>query len=375
MVNEREAATVRQLFTLYAERGNLRLVEGEAARLDLRPKSLITPSITPSGRVRGAAPFSRGQLHYLLTNPVYIGRIRHKDQTYPGQHPALIDLDLWEAVQARLILARSRPRGRAATATEARSLTGKLRDETGDLLTPTHTQRHGRRFGYYVSHRLIAGGADPSGWRLPADALEDHLHRITVTHLRRSADRHDLLSDPDATAAADLAKRAVALADRIAADPALTGSLIASGVLSHGQLHLQFAAAPIAAALGVAADAVSAGLLTCTQPFAVRRRGVETRILAGERLPAPDPVLQRTLAEAHGWAKALRAGRSLSDIAAETGHSEPYIRTRIPLAFLAPKVQAAILDGHQPAELSVAQLLRQGVPMEWEAQARIFGLA
>lgn len=49
----------------------------------------------------------------------------------------------------------------------------KVRDETGDLLTPTHTQRHGRRIRYYVSNRLVTGGPDETGWRLPAKVLED----------------------------------------------------------------------------------------------------------------------------------------------------------------------------------------------------------
>ena len=47
-------------------------------------------------------------------------------------------------------------------------------------------------------------------------------------------------------------------------------------------------------------------------------------------LPAPDPLLIRTLAEAHVWARSLRAGKSLTEIASATGQSEPYIRTRIP---------------------------------------------
>ena len=47
-------------------------------------------------------------------------------------------------------------------------LTGKLRDETGDLLTPTHAVKKNRRHRNYVSNRLIAGGPDPSGWSLPA---------------------------------------------------------------------------------------------------------------------------------------------------------------------------------------------------------------
>ena len=100
VVNGPEAEVVRQLFTLYDDRGNLRLVEIEAARLGLRSKALVSAS----GRSSGGSPFTRGQLHYLLTNPVYIGRIRHKDLSYPGQHPAIIDESLWDSVQAILLL-------------------------------------------------------------------------------------------------------------------------------------------------------------------------------------------------------------------------------------------------------------------------------
>jgi hypothetical protein len=128
----------------------------------------------------------------------------------------------------------------------------------------------------------------------------------------------------------------------------------------------------IAAALEVPKATLSGNLLQISCTFALRRRGVETRIIAGETIPAPDEVLQRTLAEAHIWAQALRRGTPLTEIARKTGRSEPYIRTRIPLAFLAPKLQAAILDGRQPVDLSVAALLRDGIPLDWTEQARLF---
>ncbi len=371
VVNAAEAVVVQRLFGLYAEYGNLRQVEIEAARLGLRSKAVVSAS----GRPSGGSFFTRGQLHYLLTNPVYIGRIRHKELSHPGQHPAIIDEGMWDSVQAKLLAAKARPRGKNATPTEARVLTGKLRDETGDPLTPTHTKRRGRRFTYYVSHRLISGGADPTGWRLPAEALEAALRQVIVAHLRKAAAGHDLLVTPDATGAASLSMRAVALADKVEADPALLGSIITTGTLEHGRLQLHLVEATIAAALSVPVEAISAGLLTLSEPFALRRRGVEARIIAGETLPAPDPVLQRTLAEAHGWAKALRAGKPLSEIAIATGRSEPFIRSRIPLAFLAPRVQAAILDGRQPPELSLADLIRDGVPADWDAQVRRFRLA
>ncbi len=368
VVNPVEADVVKELFHLYGDLGNLRLVELEAERRGLRPKTLVSRT----GRVRGGAAFARGQLHHLLTNPVYIGRIRHKDQSFAGQHPAIINAALWEEVQARLIAASARPRGRGDAPTEPRALTGKLRDETGDLLTPTHTQRHGRRFAYYVSNRLIAGGKDPTGWRLPAEALETTLRQVVVAHLRRAASGHALLAHPDATGAADLMRCATDLADRLESDTARLGSLIASGSLAQGRLQLELAPGMIAAALEVPKATLSGNLLQISCTFALRRRGVETRIIAGETIPAPDEVLQRTLAEAHIWAQALRRGTPLTEIARKTGRSEPYIRTRIPLAFLAPKLQAAILDGRQPVDLSVAALLRDGIPLDWTEQARLF---
>jgi hypothetical protein len=130
----------------------------------------------------------------------------------------------------------------------------------------------------------------------------------------------------------------------------------------------------IAATLEVPVAALSDAITRVSSALALRRRGVETRIIAGETLAAPDEVLQRTLTEAHLWARALRAGTSLTEIARQTGRSEPYIRARIPLAFLAPKLQAAILDGRQPAHLSVAQLIREDIPMDWTEQARRFDI-
>lgn len=167
-------------------------------------------------------------------------------------------------------------------------------------------------------------------------------------------------------------RRSTALVDRMESDAALLGRILASGTLTPGTLQLELDVGVIASELNVPVASLSDRLLSFSCAFALRRRGVETRIIAGEVVPAPDEVLQRTLAEAHLWARALRAGTSLAKIAQKTGRSEPYIRTRIALAFLAPKLQSAILKGRQPVNLSVAQLLRDGIPTDWAEQARLF---
>lgn len=281
------------------------------------------------------------------------------------EHPVAIDRIKFDQAGAPTgLLGRDQSRGPIR-----RSCRGRFRH------APTHTRKAGRRFAYYISNRLIAGGKDPSGWRLPAEALETCLNQVVAQHLRRATVAQRLLAAPDASGAAELNRRSLALADLLERDPALLGKTLVAGSLTPGRLTLQLDPAKIATALGVPEAALAPDLLFISEPFALRRRSVETRIIAGETMPAPDEVLQRTLSEAHRWARALRQGTSLTEIARDTGRSEPYIRTRISLAFLAPKPQARILDGRQPVDLSVLQLIRDGIPMDWAEQAKIFQIA
>ena len=180
-INEAEAETVRTLYALYRKHGTLRQVKAEADRLRLRTKQRFAAD----GTRTGGLPFRRGHLHCLLTNPLYAGRIRHQRRVYEGQHPSIIAPELWDAVQAQLQAgAAAKPRRRTTKGRAARSpLAGKLFDETGDRLTPSHTKKkNGQRLRYYVSRRLIqhSGQKDLSGWRLPAPMLEQ-----TVVHLIR----------------------------------------------------------------------------------------------------------------------------------------------------------------------------------------------
>ena len=65
----------------------------------------------------------------------------------------------------------------------------------------------------------------------------------------------------------------------------------------------------------------------------------------------------------------------MSAIAQREGCSEAYVRTRTPLAFFAPAIQAAVLAGTQPPELSVAHIMRVDLPLEWSAQMKVLGFS
>ena len=94
VVNEAEAGTVRMIFQLYLELGCARRVKEAADRQGLLSK--ISP-VRQRGSFGGVA-FTRGRIYHLLANPVYIGEIRHKGRSYPGQHPAIIDRATFDAV-------------------------------------------------------------------------------------------------------------------------------------------------------------------------------------------------------------------------------------------------------------------------------------
>ena len=98
VVNPDEAATVRGIFERYLELGSIRLLAN-----DLRSRGIISSvRVTRSGKTRGGKQFSRGALYHLLSNPLYLGKIRHKHERHPGQHEAIVSRELWERVQQSL---------------------------------------------------------------------------------------------------------------------------------------------------------------------------------------------------------------------------------------------------------------------------------
>jgi site-specific DNA recombinase len=377
VINADEAETVRTIFALYDDLGCLNAVMRRANDLGLHSKR----HRFKSGRVQGGNPFSRGQIYAVLHNPVYIGKIRHKIRVWDGLHAPIVDEAMWDRVQSKLQAASARPRGRKGVGdrpgtTRTAPLTGKLRDDTGDRLTPTHTRRHGRQIRYYVSNRLISGGTDPGGWRLPAQALQQAVTDTIANHLIAFSRDHRICAEANLQQGKAVRDRVRRLTNQLTGGtPDLLAALLAEGHIAKNRIVLTLHAKALGDALDLQPDIIDPAVLTIDAPFALRRRGVEGKIVVGDRAPQPDRTLLRALSQAHAWVADLRGGKPLSEIAAATRHSESYIRTRAQLAYLAPAIQGAILEGRQPADLSLERIIRKPVPLDWEAQARLYGFA
>ncbi|MGA9254483.1 MAG: recombinase family protein [Roseobacter sp.] len=373
VINAGEAEVVRQIFHLYEQLRCLNAVVRATNDERLTSKH----HVFASGRTQGGTPFSRGQIYHLLTNPVYLGLIRHKTQTFEGLHAAIIDQHLWDRVQQHLQSASARRRGAPAgqsSASEA-PLKGKVRDETGDILTPSHTMRRGKRQRYYVSNRLISGGPDPTGWRLPARAFETTIVQAITDHLRDHAQRHALLCDDNAMKSAAATKAVHTLATAIEAKGCQkAAALIRSITLTDGRLQIDLNRDALAEAMEMKAAAMNEAVCRINIPMSCKRRGVEMRIIAGDRTAAPDQTLIRGLRHAHQWADALKSGEALKHLAQRVGYSERYIRRITSLISLSPKIQSAILDGKQPADLTLETLVRGSIPLDWARQDQLSGV-
>lgn len=222
---------------------------------------------------------------------------------------------------------------------------------------------------------MISGGTDPSGWRLPATKLEHQIATSIASHIVGLTETHRLLATPDLRRHDLLLDTARTLAKRLRdCTSGLLHKIVKIGHLSQTSLHLDLAPNILAAELEVASEELAIEAATFTVPVALRRRGVETKLVIGSSTKAPDPVLIRALADAHRWALALREGTPLKTVAQEAGHHGAYIRTRGQLAFLSPKIQRAIRDGTQPVDLTLERLMKTPVPLDWREQDRLYGM-
>jgi len=382
VINAREAKTVRLIYELYRELGSVRRLKEELDSRGIRSK----PRVAGEGNRSGGQPFSRGALYTLLGNPVYVGEIRHKSLSYPGQHEPILDRALWDSVQQRL---RTQAPERRVGQGRAQSsfLKGKLFDESGGRLTPSHAVKDGRRYRYYVSQPLITGTASaaPKGWRLPALEIE----RIVVEEVGRAlGDRNAIAGAlteaglPAAHIPAAL-EAGRALLERMSADaqPGETLTPVIHRVeLRETSVCLTLCLAPLLSKEVKSSHPAPAPSLGRELPIRLRRRGVEMRLVihsSGSSPSRPDPVLLKAVSRAFRWFEALATGQaaSVAELAARDGVNERYIRSLMHLAFIAPEAVKTIAQGSQPAELTTKALLtRIDLPFDWQAQMRALGI-
>jgi hypothetical protein len=379
ILNPEEAERVKQIFEAYLVEGCVSKLRVYLDRNGIRSKKRLSKT----GNSSGGNAFSRGALYKLLQNRIYLGEIVHKDSSFPGQHPAITDQALWDRVQlqfkANLQAERRRPR---TTCTSL--LIGLLYDEAGNRFTPSHATKKGRRYRYYVSQALIKGTSkDRSGpVRLPAEEIEE-LVLSQLSALLRSAPRIlDILRASSIDIAethtiAKIAKEYLTSQEKVCGD---LRSIVMRVIVRQQKVELHLSKqALLKSFLGgqrsneIAESAIhSEDLFTLEADAQLRRCGGEVRLLLADTAQSkarPVPALVRAVARANDWIDRILRGEvpNQRDLAKKTGFDKRYISRIIPLAFLAPDITEAILEGKQSADLSLEKCVAE-IPLEWSLQ-------
>ncbi|KPA99851.1 recombinase family protein, partial [Ahrensia marina] len=331
-INQKEATTVRAIYDLYQRHGTLDAVIKHADQQGLQ-------SIAKHGANRGKAiNFQSSQVHYILTNPVYAGKIRHKDKIHEGQHEAIIDPQRWQAIQSQLKSGAAKQRG-TKSCKAISLLSGKLLDETGDHLTPSHANKQGKRYRYYVSNRLIATqktSKTKGGWRLPAKALEQQIATSIAEHLEARLVT-DLFINPDADQIECAQQKLAELSASIKSGQlASTLSSLKQATIVAGTISVQLEADALAHLFEVTTDQMNPAVCTFHAAFQLRKRGSETKLVIGNKpMAEPDQILIDNIARAHHYYDAIKAGQTFDQVAASNNITKRRLLQIIDLAFIA----------------------------------------
>jgi site-specific DNA recombinase len=182
-VNEAEAETVRTIFRSYLKLGSLNLLMA-----DLRKRGVVTKVRTlKTGATVGGIPFTRGPLAHLLRNRFYIGDVPFKGEILKGEQQAIVDRDLFEAVQAKL---SEQVNGHKAARMKSEALLiGRIFDDRGNRMSPSHVRKGGVKYRYYLSSALLQGMAGSAGsvCRVPAADIEALVITSVREHLQTTA--------------------------------------------------------------------------------------------------------------------------------------------------------------------------------------------
>lgn len=346
-----EAETVRHIFRRYLDLGSLNLLLADLRRTGVKTK--LRP--LSNGKSIGGIPFTRGSLAAFLRNRFYIGEVRYKGGVFPGEQTAILDRALFEAVQSKLDQQRT---NYAKARQQSQSLLmGRIFDERGNRMTPSYAIKDGVRYRYYISAALIQGQPNKAAKlsRIPAAEIETLIISAVRKRLAGTPHTKEDAENPNSLDDKELISSHIA---RVDVRPDHFAVQLAQCDLNPNSLVIPWAKTP-----------------------AKRRREI---ILPASLSPRHDPRpiraetrarLMSAIAKGRHWLDALIGGRmtSVEEIAAAENCTVRQVNMTISLAFLAPSLVQAAVDGRLPRGIGIANL--RDAPIEWSLQHASLGLA
>ncbi len=345
-VNKAEAETVRTIFHSYLKLGGL-----NPLMADLRKQGIVTKKrLLKSGKAIGAIAFTRGPLAHLLRNRFYIGEVVFKGETLPGEQPAIIDRKLFDAVQSKLD-GQVRIYKQKRTSSGA-ILAGRLFDDRGQRMTPTHTHKGTTKYRYYVSSALVQGQSEEAGTinRISAPEIEAIVTKSVRDRLGLRADLDDKTLVQNHVTRVDLRPGGLVV------ELAKTKGTEGKQRRSQQRLVVPWCKTPITRRREI---------LLPETPSSHPARPIRSENRA---------LLIASISKGRRWLNELMTipAITVEAIAQREGCSVRKVNMTISLAFLAPNLVKAAIEGRLPYGMGVTRLCE--LPPEWSRQYRALGL-
>jgi site-specific DNA recombinase len=357
VINQSEAQIVRWMFERYTEVKSVpQLVEEMAAKGILTRKR-----VWKTGKVAGGIYFKTGTLTHLLQNPVYVGKVKHKENIYDGAHQPIITQERFDIVQSTFKTNR-RANALGKKSNNPSLLTGMITDPDGKPMTPTHAAKGSKRFRYYVTRTLP--GDQTTKWRMPAGEIE----RLVVDAVVKQLSTVDSSGDETAAQLSDQLNKRHEIASAL---PGMTIGEQRKALLSR-QTRVEVNEADLTIS-SQPSDQDEPSSISIKAKLVSKGSDLKLAIAPDQGPPKrdPDPVLLRLIAHAFAAQDLLLSGKA-SPMIAE--YSPRHLQQLTRLSYLAPDIISAIVDGTQPVDLTGRKILRIGsVPLCWRAQRELLG--
>ena len=324
-----------------------------------------------SGPHKGGIPFRRGSLFHLLKNPIYRGKIVHKGEVYEGEHAAIVDEDLWNAVQQRL-QEKAPPRRRPKNDPHKALLRGLLTDPEGRPMVPTYATKATRRYAYYETRKDLARPENPVATRIGQGQLEWHLIVQLTTLLEDEHALRRISGEEEGGALRNLFSKAkLTAASLVFDDPrqSIIPQLIAAIQVHHDRIDVRLNAE----ALGCR----NSRHWNWSIPLPSRKpfREAKLRIDPDANSKPMDTGLITLLADAFLARGLVIASPELSinQVAKREGRCRKQLTKLVRLSWLSPSIVEAIVAGQAPSRLTRKWLLDADLPLSWSAQEETLG--
>jgi site-specific DNA recombinase len=354
---EDEAERVRLIYQRYLELGGVNALVRDLKDGNIRTKTRLRST----GLTHGGIPFERGSLFYLLRNRFYIGEVKYKGEILPGEQPAIMERGLFDAVQQKLTDQWSH-RNHAKTKSD-HLLAGLLYDDAGHRMIPTHATKAGIRYRYYISLPHLKGQSKTvsvgSVSRIPATDIEDIIVKSVNEYLGA---QHNQPSSSSAR-----------VDDR--------GAIIAEQVVRidvhKDRLIVRFKSADTEEG----SDSTDGQLLSIPWQKPPSRKSRQILIPLGVARNEVRPTrierrarLVNAIARGRHWLDEIVSGSAtnIEQIATRQKCSVRQVNMTISLAFLAPDLVKAAVEGRLPRGIGVERL--RDAPAEWSRQFEALGL-